>query len=622
MLIRFRNTVSHFRRDILSSLLALMIIVSSCERLEIKRITKVSTGSVSEITAQTSIVQGNVIEQGETAIKQHGHCWSVSSNPSTSNYKTELGARSTTGSFNSALVELSANTKYYVRAYATDNEGTSYGDEISFITLTIPVPLPPDSLEAWAESSSQITIVWKDNSNNEDGFKIEILPGGGASWNEIATVGADITIFQSAGLSASTSYSFRVKAFNTGGNSGYSNVARATTPSEVVVPLAPTNLITQVKTETEINLSWTDNSNNEAGFKIEISSDGEMSWDLVDSTKRDTTHGIIIGLSPGTPYSFRVFAYNAQGNSEYSNIASATTCTAPVAITTQQTNIGTTIVTLHGTVNPNNYFTDVIFEYGPTPDLGFAIPAIQSPLTGINDIEVSAEVTDLSPNSQYYYRVKAVNCGGTTYGDNLTFATDPLEVYDMNDNVYHVMRIGTQLWTIENLKATTPWDASGDVPLIADGIEWSNMASPGYCWYNNDARYKDIYGALYNWWAVSWRRLCPVDWHVPTESDWRVFANFLGGESIAGGKMKEAGLNHWLDPNIDATNESGFTALPGGYRAPDGIFYLVGSFGEFWTSSENSLDDAWFRSLGYNVGTLGRGYDSKKAGYSIRCIRD
>jgi hypothetical protein len=328
MLKKYRKTVFRSGVFALISLLSLVIIIFSCERLEIKRITKVSTGSDPEKTSFSAIVQGTIIEHGEGGIKQYGHCWSETSNPSISNDKTELGSRNSTGTFNSTLVELSPNTQYFVRAYATDNDGTIYGNEVSFVTLDITIPAAPTNLIAQSISSSQINLSWTDNSNNEEGFKIERSPEG-INWVEITAVVAGTKNFQNIGLSAGYTYYYRVRAYKAAVNSGYSNTASATTLSNVTVPIAPSNLIAQAISDSEINLSWTDNSDNEEGFKIEYLLEGETSWYEIGTTEADITTGQIIGLSPGTSYYFRVRAYKATLNSDYSNVANAITSLCP-----------------------------------------------------------------------------------------------------------------------------------------------------------------------------------------------------------------------------------------------------------------------------------------------------
>jgi uncharacterized protein (TIGR02145 family) len=166
-----------------------------------------------------------------------------------------------------------------------------------------------------------------------------------------------------------------------------------------------------------------------------------------------------------------------------------------------------------------------------------------------------------------------------------------------------------QIWMAENLKTTKLNDGT-NIPLIADNTEWTNLSTPGYCWYNNDISNKEIYGALYNDYAVYTGKLCPVGWHV----------SFYGG----GCEMKETGTTHWIDPNYCATNESGFTALPGG-RRESGSFENIGEYGFWW------INLFWWTinpPAGYAVFLLNNRPNSDTypypmtSGFSVRCVKD
>ena len=134
------------------------------------------------------------------------------------------------------------------------------------------------------------------------------------------------------------------------------------------------------------------------------------------------------------------------------------------------------------------------------------------------------------------------------------------------------------------------------------------------------------YGKLYNWYAVSKttngnKNVCPTGWHVPTDAEWTVLTDYLGGASVAGGKMKEVGTTNWNSPNTDATNTSLFTGLPGGSRFNSGNYYYIGYNGYWWSSSESNAYSAWYRYLG-EYGDANRGNDGKMYGFSVRCLRD
>ena len=202
-------------------------------------------------------------------------------------------------------------------------------------------------------------------------------------------------------------------------------------------------------------------------------------------------------------------------------------------------------------------------------------------------------------------------------------------VKDIDNNRYDIITIGTQTWMAENLK-TTRYNDGTLIPLITDGTAWSTASGSGddgYCWYNNEASNLITYGALYNWFAIDMlsngaKNVCPVGWHVPTDGEWTTLTNYLGGTGVGGGKMKEAGLAHWNSPNNGATNESGFSGLPGGYRNTNGAFFLIGSNGFWWSSSEVDTSNAWDRVLFYNVVNGVRNNNDKRHGFSVRCLRD
>jgi uncharacterized protein (TIGR02145 family) len=190
--------------------------------------------------------------------------------------------------------------------------------------------------------------------------------------------------------------------------------------------------------------------------------------------------------------------------------------------------------------------------------------------------------------------------------------TDPVE-----SRTYMTVKIGDQVWMAENLSSTKFNDGS-DIPLITDDSQWRELKTPGFCWYhNNKAAYGSTFGALYNWYCVKTGKLCPVGWHVPTDAEWTTLSDNMGGESVAAGKMKEAGTSHWENPNNGATDESGFNALPGGMRFNS---FFPGC--SWWTSSENNYSSAWTRNIVHELTELKRLSVGEFQGSSIRCIKD
>jgi len=199
-------------------------------------------------------------------------------------------------------------------------------------------------------------------------------------------------------------------------------------------------------------------------------------------------------------------------------------------------------------------------------------------------------------------------------------------VSDSDGNTYKTVQIGTQVWMAENLK-TSKYSDGTTIPNITDGTQWSNLTTGAWAYYNNDAANYAKFGKLYNWYAVSPtkngnKNICPTGWHVPTDAEWTVLTDYLGGSSVAGGKMKEVGTTSWYSPNIDATNTSLFTGLPGGFRFNFGYYDGIGSFGYWWSSSEFDTLNAWLRYLSCNNGNAYRDSVNKKIGFSVRCLRD
>lgn len=241
-----------------------------------------------------------------------------------------------------------------------------------------------------------------------------------------------------------------------------------------------------------------------------------------------------------------------------------------------------------------------------------------------NTEEDEVSFVDYSPfeNTTYTYRVIAFNSNPDVSNySNESSATTPaaLTLSDIDGNVYPAIQIGTQVWMAENLK-TTKFNDGTVIPFIDDNDTWSALNTPGYSWYDNDDAKGEIYGAQYNWYTVETDKLCPAGWHAANDLDWSTLTEYLGGETFAGGKLKESGTAHWVWPNTAATNESGFTALPGGYHNAAGLFNLIGVQGRWWSLDENKL--AVCRYLDFESGALLRSDNLKGSGFSVRCVMD
>ena len=239
-----------------------------------------------------------------------------------------------------------------------------------------------------------------------------------------------------------------------------------------------------------------------------------------------------------------------------------------------------------------------------------------------------SNITGLAAGITYFVRAYASNSFGTAYGNEISFATTAppvTTVTDYDGNVYDIVTIGTQVWMKQNLK-TTHYKNGAAIPNVTDNAAWAALATGAYCDYYNTSANSTTYGRLYNWFTVNTGNLCPTGWHVPSDVEWTSLTTNLGGESIAGGKLKATTL--WNSPNNGATNSSGFTAIPGGGRYNNGSYSfsgynsIIGYYGYWWSSTESSIVNAWFRGLLYDFNHAGRENDSKKNGFSVRCLRD
>jgi uncharacterized protein (TIGR02145 family) len=217
-----------------------------------------------------------------------------------------------------------------------------------------------------------------------------------------------------------------------------------------------------------------------------------------------------------------------------------------------------------------------------------------------------------------------------------TYTVEECVVKDKDGNIYTTIDICDQTWLVENLK-TTHYNDGSEIPFIEDDSEWAGSVTGAYCFFDHNETYKSFYGALYNWSAVNTGKLCPTGWHVPSDEEWHQLVLCLDPDAIindpriapwesliAGGKMKEEGTVHWETPNFGATNESGFTALPGGVRNADGTFRGIDGLGHWWSSTEggNPSAVAWNRFMGYGDRQVGRDLHHKADGMSIRCLKN
>jgi len=516
-------------------IMGLLVLSNSCKKDEDnddpKNVAVLTTADVTDITQTGAIAGGDITNDGGVEVTARGVCWGTSESPSINDSKTEDGKGE--GNFTSQISELSSNTTYYVRAYATNSAGTGYGKAISFKTLeaiTLSVLTTADVTEI--KSSSAVS---GGNITNDGGVEVTAR---GVCW--------------------STSNSPTIDNYKT--------------------------------------------------------IDGENIGSFISK---------ITDLNANTTYYVRAYATTIIGTS-YGKETSFTTLdmVSPVITTAEVTNITPIYGVSGGNISSDGEATitarGVCWNTHTTPTIA---DSKSNNGTGIGSF--SSEMSYLTLNTTYFVRAYATNRNGTFYGNEVSFTTEN-GVTDADGNVYETVTIGTQTWMARNLRTTK----------YNDGTPIEYLSKPestaGYSWYMNDiTTYGYSYGGLYNWYAVNSGKLCPAGWHVPTDAEWQTLVTFLGGEYVAGGKLKYSEPYYWSAPNTDATNSSGFGALPGGWSftlvssTPDADIYHddIWEYGYWWSATEIT-SNAWYRSMSYSDGKVARHNVIKKTQMSVRCIKD
>lgn len=282
---------------------------------------------------------------------------------------------------------------------------------------------------------------------------------------------------------------------------------------------------------------------------------------------------------------------------------------------------------IHANVRTNNSPVNVFFEYGLTNSYGNTIEATPSAIGPLTKTALTCKVTGLNAGTLYHFRIKTVTNSETAYGSDMTLTTfNALKVSDVDKHSYNTITIGTQTWMAQNLK-TTRYSNGDTIPFVSEyytyghnGTGWIDLTTGARSKNTTVADFDSIYGWYYNWFAVNDNRnICPVGWHVPTFNEWTVLIEYLGYSSI---KLKESGTSHWYTPNLYATNETGFSALPASYRANMNGYFNPGTDGYWWTSTQTDSTQAKYSSVSLYDINISSGNIIKTGGLSIRCIKN
>ncbi len=539
----------------------------------------------------------------------------------------------------SVISGLTIGTIYHFRIKTVNSLGTVYGSDLTFTTLgKIPTAVTQSATSVSTEGATLNGTVNANDLSTTITFEYGVTETYGTTvpgTPEQVTGHENINVSSViSGLTIGTVYHFRIKTVNSLGTV-YGGDLTFTTLGKI--PTAVTQAATNLSIE-GANLNGTVNANDlSTNVTFEYGTTGAYGI-IVSATPGEVTghvntdvNSVISGLTYNSVYHFRVKTVNALGTVYGSDLTFKTLGDVPSVSTNAANLVRATSAILNGFVNPNEFSTIVTFEYGESTSYGNTLSVVQSPVNGSSNTYVSVPVSGLIPETLYHFRIKAVNLLGTSYGNDLTFKTPPALIFDNDGNTYTAVAIGNQVWMAENLR-TTRFNDNTPISLVTDNTQWAGMTAPGYCWYNNDeTTYKSVYGSLYNWYTLDTisnggKNVCPLGWHPPSISEWRELISYIGGEQ-SGETLIETGTSHWPPPNSEATNETGFTGLPGGNRFAGGNFSYAGLFSFFLTSSyafSYTINYVYWIEIEQTAYTQVIPVNSipKEGGASVRCIKN
>jgi len=598
----------------------------------------VATGFPSELTTTSVKLSGTAVSDSGSSVTQKGMVWDTIGYPTVITHLGISQEGANLGSFTNTVSDLKENHTYYYSAYATNGIGTSYGEIKSFQTVLGTPPTVTTSNYSDVTTNSALCggeVTYAGNGT---------VTARGVCWNTAgnptlsnalghSTDGAGTGQFTSSitGLTDGTTYYVAAYATNEKGPA-YGTVLSFQT-TMITKPVVTTASYTNLKYNSVIcggNVTNAGNGTVTAKGVCWNTTGNPTLTNALGSTLNGTGTGQYVsnvsGLNELTNYFITAYATNEKGTS-YGDIKQFTTpqLLLPLVTTAAVTNITATTATCGGNVTSDGNGTvtvrGVCWNITGNPTLSNSLGHTTD---GAGTGAFTSNMTGLAAGFTYHVTAYATNEKGPAYSTEIKQFITPIPcgqlVVSYGGKNYSTVKIGTQCWFKENLNIGTRINGSVD--------QSNNGTIEKYCYGDNEANC-NTYGGLYQWnelmqyvTSEGAKGLCPDGWHIPSDAEWTTLTTFLEGTSVAGGKMKEAGTSHWASPNTGATNTSGFTALPGGYRYNDGTFNSLTYYANFWSSSQSDAAYAWNRDLYYSYEGVYLFSSSKTYGFSGRCLQD
>ncbi|MBR4537171.1 MAG: fibrobacter succinogenes major paralogous domain-containing protein, partial [Bacteroidales bacterium] len=613
----------------------------------------VSTNIISSITDSSAVCGGDVTNEAAYPVTARGVCWSTSTNPTINNNLTVDS--SGFGNYTSYITGLQPNTRYYIRAYATNNSGTAYGIQRSLIT-TVKTPTVSTS------AVSNITCIAADCGGTVSSDGISGVTAKGVCWStstnptitdSLTIDGNDVGSFTShiTGLQPGTHYYVRAYATNNAGTV-YGTQRQFTTPA--ATPTVTTVTVSNVTCTTAAcggNVTFEGIAPVTArGVCWSTSPNPTISDSLtVDSCGFGGFTSLVTGLQPNTHYYVRAYATNSAGTVYGAQRQFTTRVATPAVTTSGVIRISFTSVTCDGNVNYEGIAAvtarGVCWSTSPNPTVNDSHTVDSSGLGSFTSL-----ITGLQPIVHYYVRAYATNSAGTAYGNEIEFTTtdgypcpNAATLTDIDGNIYNTVQLGSQCWMRENLR-TTRYANGTDIPLANYTENYAYR-----CYPNGSASNVSTYGYLYNWQAVMGgsassnsnpsgvQGICPNGWHVPSDAEWTQLTDYVSSQSqyLCNGDSNYIGkalADNALSWSYDTTtcavgnmpsnnNATNFSALPAGDITSLGYFGFL-TFTNFWTATQYNNSRAYDRDIAWYVATVRRQDFEKVRGHSVRCLRN